>query len=83
VAAAKRLAGIAADQEVRLRLLPARRSPFEVLQQVLGVSATGVRTLAAVGWVFGDPRAEAVLDQAVRARLGPAGSAVLAPTPLR
>ena len=82
VAAAKRLGKIEADQEVRLKLLPARRSPFDMLQQVLGVSATGVKTLAALGWVMGDPRAQGLLEQAARARLGPQGSTVLAPSPL-
>jgi protease-4 len=81
VDAAKRLAGIDADQEVRLRVLPARRSPFEMIQQALGVSAAGVRALAAAGWMLGDPRAQSLLDQAARARLGPQGSTVMAPTP--
>ena len=82
VAAAKRLGKIEADQEVRLKLLPARRSPFDMLQQALGVSATGVKTLAALGWVMGDPRAQGLLEQAARARLGPQGSTVLAPSAL-
>lgn len=81
VAAAKRLAGIDADQEVRLRVMPARRSPFDMIQHALGVSASGVRALAAAGWVLGDPRAQSLLDQAARARLGPQGSTVMAPTP--
>ena len=82
VAAAKRLGKIEADQEVRLKLLPARRSPFEMLQQALGVSATGVKTLAALGWVMGDPRVQGLLEQAARARLGTQGSTVLAPSAL-
>ena len=82
IAAAKQLAKIDAGQDVRLKLLPARRSPFDMLQQALGVSATGVKTLAALGWVMGDPRAQSLLDSAVRARLGAQGSTVLAETPL-
>jgi protease-4 len=82
IAAAKRLARIEAGQDVRLKLLPARRSPFDLLQQALGVSATGVRALAAAGWVLGDPRAQNLLDRAAQARLGAQGSTVLAPTPL-
>jgi protease-4 len=83
LAAAKQLAGIEADAEVRLRRLPARRSPLELLQQALGVSAQGARVLAAAAWVMGDPRSNALLEQAMRARLGVQGSTVLAPTPIR
>jgi protease-4 len=80
--AAKRLSGIEAKEPVRLRFLPARRSALDLVEQALGVSSEGARVLAALGWVMGDPRAQALLDQAMRARLGVQGSTVLAPTPL-
>jgi protease-4 len=50
-----------------------------MLQQVMGVSAEGAKTLAAAAWVMGDPRAQALLEEAARARLGVQGSTVLAP----
>jgi protease-4 len=56
-------------------------SPFEVLQQALGVSATSIRTLAAAAWLMGDPRAQSIMDELVRARLGAAGTTVMAETP--
>jgi protease-4 len=82
VASAKQLAGLKPDAAVELKTLPARKSAIDVLEDALGVSATGAKTLAAIGWVMADPRAEAILDQAARARLGASGSTVLAPTPL-
>jgi protease-4 len=82
VAAAKQLAGLKPGAAVELKTLPARKSALDVLGDAMGVSATGIRALAAVGWVLADPRAEALLDEAARARLGAAGSTVLAPTPL-
>jgi protease-4 len=79
VARAKALGGIRGDGEVELKILPSRRSPLDLLEQTMGVSASGVRTLAAAAWVMGDPRAQALLNQAARARLGVAGATVLAP----
>jgi protease-4 len=83
VSAAKQLAEIDSDQEVRLRFLPEPQTTWDLVRSVLGVSAGAARTLAAAGWVMGDPRAQSVLDQVVRARLGAQGAAVLAPQPLR
>jgi protease-4 len=85
VQAAKRLAKIGPDEEVRFKRLPAEKSPLEALQGLLGVSAGTARTLAAAGWVLSDPRAVKLLDGLAEARLrDPAdgrGATVLAPTP--
>lgn len=64
---------------VRLKMLPREMSPFEALEQMLGVSAEGVRTLAAAAWLAKDPRAEAMMDQLMKARLRSSGANVLAP----
>jgi len=74
---AKALAGI--KGEARLKRMSRPSSPFEALERALGVSATSVRTLAAAAWLFGDPRAEGILDNLVDARLRSQGATVLAP----
>ncbi|MDB5452729.1 MAG: sppA, partial [Caulobacteraceae bacterium] len=79
VEAAKSLAGI--KGAVRLKMLPPRLSVFEALQQAMGVSASGARTLAAAGWLLGDPRAKAAMDQLMQTRLRSQGANTLAPTP--
>lgn len=77
---AKALAGLTG--EVRLRRMTPTTSPFEALQKMLGVQASSARTLAAAAWVFGDPRAQGVMDELARARLGTRGTTVMAPTPI-
>jgi protease-4 len=79
VARAKALASIPANEEVELKSLPARKSAFDLLQNAVGVSADGTRVLAAAAWAMGDPRAQGLLEQVARARLGVQGSTVLAP----
>jgi protease IV len=81
VAAAKRLAKIDADQAVRFKRLPGAQSPFEALESFFGVSAQSARTLAAAGWLLGDPRAAKMMDGLMEARLRDQGANVLAPTP--
>ncbi len=78
---AKALAGI--QGEARLKRMNTQTSPFEALQKAFGVSATSVRSLAAAAWVLGDPRAQGLLDEMARSRLGVQGSTVMAPTPVR
>jgi protease-4 len=68
--------------EVRIKHIGGAGSPFEAFEQMFGVSSTSLRTLAAAGWVLGDPRAEAILDQMATARLRERGATVLAPTPI-
>jgi protease-4 len=75
---AKTLAGISG--EARLKHMSPSNSPFEAVQKMLGVSATSARTLAAAAWVFGDPRAQQVMDELAQARLRSQGAMVLAPT---
>lgn len=69
--------------EVRLKHMRSTASPFEVFERALGVSSTSIRTLAASAWLLGDPRAEAMMDRMVEARLRQQGATVLAPTPVR
>jgi protease-4 len=78
---AKALAGITG--EARLKRLTPAASPFEALQKALGVQASSARTVAAAAWLFGDPRAEALMDELAQARLRAQGATVLAPTPIR
>ncbi len=78
VAKAKVLANITG--EARLRPMSPSGSPFEAVQKLLGVSATSARTLAAAAWIFGDPRAQGILDEMAQARLRSQGAMVLAPT---
>ena len=80
VAKAKTLANISG--ETRLKRMSPEGSTFGALQKMLGVSATSARTLAAAAWVFGDPRAQGVLDELAQARLRSQGAMVLAPTPI-
>jgi len=77
---AKALAKI--EGEPHLRRVGPSASPFEALERMLGVQASSARTLAAAAWVFGDPRAERVLDELAQARLREQGATVLAPMPL-
>jgi len=66
--------------EARLRRMSPPGSTFEAVQKLLGVSASSARTLAAAAWVFGDPRAQGILDELAQERLRSQGAAVLAPT---
>ncbi|MFL5298417.1 MAG: signal peptide peptidase SppA [Phenylobacterium sp.] len=75
---AKALANISG--EARLKRMSPNGSPFEALQKMLGVSASSARTLAAAAWIFGDPRAQQLMDQMAQARLRSEGALVLAPT---
>ena len=77
---AKALANLKGD--VRIKHIGGAGSPFEAFEQMFGVSSTSLRTLAAAGWVMGDPRAEAILDEMATARLRERGATVLAPTPI-
>ncbi len=75
---AKALANI--KGEARLKRMSPSGSPFEALQKMMGVSASSARTLAAAAWVFGDPRAQSIMDELAQARLRSQGAMVLAPT---
>jgi protease-4 len=58
-------------------------SPIEAVQKLLGIESSSAKTLAAAAWVLGDPRAEALIDQAAQARLREQGAMVLAPDRIR
>jgi len=79
---AKALAKIPAGEQVKLKKFPGEKSTFEAFAEAFGVSAASVRTLAAAGWVLGDPRAEAVMDEMAQARLRERGATVMASTPV-
>jgi protease-4 len=76
---AKRLAGIKGD--VKLKVMGGPKSPFEALEKLFGVSSASIKTLAAAAWVFGDPRAEALMDEMAQTRLRERGATVMAPSP--
>ena len=80
---AKSLANLKGD--VRLKRMDGGKSPFEALEQALGISSASMKTLAASAWILGDPRSEAILDELATARLraAPGGASVLADTPVR
>ena len=79
---ARQLAKLGPDTPLR-RMTPSAGA-FESLQRALGVQADSARSLAAAAWVFGDPRAQQLLDQLAEARLRGEGRAtVLAPMPVR
>lgn len=78
---AKALAGLKGD--VRIKRMTTQVSPFEALENALGVSANSARTLAAAAWIFGDPRAKGLLDEMAQERMRSTGAMVLAPTPVR
>ena len=78
---AKRL-GKLGTGPVRLKLLPVKKSPFDALSRMAGLSTEGVRVLAAAGWILGDPRAKALMDEMAQTRLPANGSMVLAPMSL-
>ncbi|HYF23533.1 MAG TPA: signal peptide peptidase SppA [Caulobacteraceae bacterium] len=82
VAKAKALAKIPAAEEVKLKKFPGEKSPFEAFGEAFGMSAASMRTLAAAGWILGDPRAEAVMDEMAEARLRDRGATVMASTPV-
>jgi protease-4 len=69
--------------EVKLKRMTPGASPVEALQKLLGIQAASAKTLAAAAWVFGDPRAEAIIDQVAQARLRSGGAMVLAPERIR
>ncbi len=81
VAKAKTLAGITG--EARLKRMSPSGSPIEAVQKILGVSASSAKTLAAAAWVFGDPRAQGIIDELGQARLRSQGAMVLDPTRVR
>lgn len=65
------------EGEPRLKRLTPGASTFKAIEQMLGVQASSARTLAAAAWVFGDPRAQGLMDQLAEARMRADGRAML------
>jgi len=80
--AAKRLAGIPADQSVRLRRYPEVQSPWEALSGMFGVQSEAARALVMLGGVMGDPDVRAVTQRVQADRMRREGAVVLADRPL-
>jgi len=80
-AAAKRLGGLGTES-VPIKVLPTRKSLFDLFGQMMGVGAEGVRVLGVAAGLMHDPQTKAVLDAVNRARLQSNGQgAVLADIP--
>jgi protease-4 len=79
---AKSLSGLA-GRAVRLKRVTAGTSAFGAFGKALGVSEDGVRALATLGAVMGDPKVQSLMGQVNAARLREQGALVLAPTPVR
>jgi protease-4 len=65
------------EGEPRLKRFTPGASPFQAIERMLGVQTSSARTLAAAAWVFGDPRAQGVMDQLAEARMRDRGALVL------
>lgn len=61
LASARELAGLSANQPVRLKRYPARPDGLEALQALLGVSVEGVESAAALNRLIRSPQAQALL----------------------
>ncbi|HEY2659320.1 MAG TPA: signal peptide peptidase SppA [Caulobacteraceae bacterium] len=77
---AKALAGLS-GQSVRLKIVSAKHSPFEVLQKALGVDSTSIRGLVTAAQLMSDPRAQSLVSRISEQRLRAQGANVLAPLP--
>ncbi len=82
VAEAGRLGGLPAGKTVRVKKVNVRTSPFSGLRSAVGASARSVAMLDQMAWLFSDPKAQALMDEAVRARMGVGAGTLRAPTPL-
>ncbi len=83
VAEARRLANLSPDATAVLKLTATHRSPLDMLQRMMGLGGASARTLAGVATILGDPHAQLMMNELVRARLQAEGqAAVLAPTPI-
>jgi protease-4 len=78
---AKALSGLT-DKAVRLKRITSGASAFGAFGKALGVSEDGVRALATLGAVMGDPKVQSLMSQANAVRLREQGALVLAPTPI-
>ena len=60
---AKELAGIEADVKPRLRFYPQRKSGFEALESLFGVSSEAAQAAALVSAIAGDQRTQILLEE--------------------
>ena len=74
---ATRLGGLKAGS--RLKKVTVRKSPFEGFRSALGAGARSVAMLDEMAWLLTDPKARALMDEAMRARMGVAASTVRTP----
>ncbi|KAA5800985.1 signal peptide peptidase SppA [Alkalicaulis satelles] len=75
ISAARELAGLDADEPVRLRRFPAQPTALEAFQQLFGLSAEGVEALVHLNALMSLPEVQAALQ----ARQQPAGVQLAAP----
>ncbi len=79
---AKSLSGLS-GKAVRLKRIRANGTPFGAFGKALGLGEDGVRALATIGAVMGDPKVQSLIGQINTARVRQSGALVLAPTPVR
>ncbi|OYW88497.1 MAG: hypothetical protein B7Z22_02275, partial [Hyphomonas sp. 32-62-5] len=60
---AKELAGIEADKKPRLAFYPYRKTGFEAIEDLFGVSAETARAAAVISTLAGDERTQALLEE--------------------
>jgi hypothetical protein len=67
---------------VPVKVLPTRKSLFQVFGQMMGVGAEGVRVIGVASGLVNDPQTRTVIDAVRRAKLqANGGAAVLADMP--
>jgi protease-4 len=77
---AKDLAGLR-GQEVELRAVTARRTPWEALKHTFGVADSELKTLQTASEVLNDPRARGLVSTLADTRRRTGGELLLAPVP--
>ena len=80
VAKAKDLAGLS-GQEVQLKAITARRTPWEEVKHAVGIADSDLKTLQAASGVLSDARTRGLLAALTDARERARGALLLAPVP--
>ena len=73
---AKELAGIEADEKPRFAFYPQRKTGFEALEDLFGVSAETARAAAVISTLAGDERTQALLEELATAEAMNSGQAM-------